>query len=149
MGTERDFRHVCDHLNICICACEGEDVAEVPKETPYQASYSRMRLSIHTLCTSGPLDLFIAVLIVISVLIMAVEHYQEPLVNARAHTRTIRSLATATARMSVTWSFCVCPCVQYIKRLTEYSHYVFTSILLIEVLLKLVAFGGLRFLRNR
>uniref|UniRef100_A0AAQ4REY1 Ion transport domain-containing protein n=1 Tax=Gasterosteus aculeatus aculeatus TaxID=481459 RepID=A0AAQ4REY1_GASAC len=93
----------------------GEDVAEVPKETPYQASYSRMRLSIHTLCTSGPLDLFIAVLIVISVLIMAVEHYQEPL---------------------------------YIKRLTEYSHYVFTSILLIEVLLKLVAFGGLRFLRN-
>lgn len=74
---------MCDHLNICIRACEGEDVAEVPKETPYQASYSRMRLSIHTLCTSKPLDLFMAVLIVISILIM--EHYQQPLVNMRTH----------------------------------------------------------------
>ncbi|XP_062419469.1 voltage-dependent T-type calcium channel subunit alpha-1I-like [Pungitius pungitius] len=88
---------------------------EERKETPYQASYSRWRLSIHTLCTSKQLDLFMAVLIFLSVLVMAVEHYQQPL---------------------------------YIKRLTDYTHYVFTSILVIEVLLKLVAFGGLRFLRN-
>ncbi|KAL6108518.1 cacna1g [Pungitius sinensis] len=93
----------------------GPDVPEVPEETPYQASYSRLRLSIYTLCTSKQLDLFMAILIFISVLVMAVEHYQQPL---------------------------------YIKRLTDYSHYVFTAILVIEVLLKLVAFGGLRFLRN-
>ncbi|XP_062421539.1 voltage-dependent T-type calcium channel subunit alpha-1H-like [Pungitius pungitius] len=84
-------------------------------DTPFQASYSRTRLFIHTLCTNEQLDLLMAALIFISVLIMAVEHYQQPL---------------------------------YILRLTEYSHYVFTSILAIEVLLKLVAFGGLRFLRN-
>ncbi|KAL6109589.1 cacna1g [Pungitius sinensis] len=93
----------------------GPDVPAVPEETPYQASYCRLRLFIHTLCTNEQLDLLMAVLIFISVLIMAVEHYQQPL---------------------------------YILRLTEYSHYVFTSILVIEVLLKLVAFGGLRFLRN-
>ncbi|KAM8910908.1 voltage-dependent T-type calcium channel subunit alpha-1H-like isoform 3-T3 [Spinachia spinachia] len=97
------------------CGAGAPGEAEVPQQTPYQASYSRMRLSIHTLCTSHQLDLFMAVLIFISVLIMAVEHYQQPL---------------------------------YIKKLTEYSHYVFTSILVIEVLLKLVAFGVLRFLRN-
>ncbi|KAM8869009.1 voltage-dependent T-type calcium channel subunit alpha-1I-like [Spinachia spinachia] len=109
---------MCDHLNICICACDGADfsqLSEFPEERPYQASYSSMRLCIHTLCTSKQLDLFMAILIFISVLIMAVEHYQQPL---------------------------------YIKKLTEYSHYVFTSILVIEVLLKLVAFGSLRFLRN-
>uniref|UniRef100_A0AAQ5YGL0 Ion transport domain-containing protein n=1 Tax=Amphiprion ocellaris TaxID=80972 RepID=A0AAQ5YGL0_AMPOC len=38
---------------------------------------------------------------------------------------------------------------EYVQRLTEYSQYVFTLILIIEVLLKLVAFGVIRFLKNR
>ncbi|XP_054469040.1 LOW QUALITY PROTEIN: voltage-dependent T-type calcium channel subunit alpha-1I-like [Anoplopoma fimbria] len=82
---------------------------------PYYESYSRVRRSIHTLCVSSFLDLFMAVIIFMSVLVMAVEHYDQPL---------------------------------FIWKLTEYSHYVFTIILIIEVLLKLVAFGGLRFMQN-
>ncbi|XP_056264693.1 voltage-dependent T-type calcium channel subunit alpha-1I-like [Pseudoliparis swirei] len=82
----------------------------------YCTSYSRTRRWIHTLCTNTYLDLFMGVIIFISVLIMSVEHYGQP---------------------------------PYIAMLTEYSHDVFTVILIIEVLLKLVAFGGRRFMKNR
>ncbi|XP_031167426.2 voltage-dependent T-type calcium channel subunit alpha-1H-like [Sander lucioperca] len=37
----------------------------------------------------------------------------------------------------------------YVEKITDYSFYVFTVILIIEVLLKLVAFGLLRFIKNR
>ncbi|KAM7365209.1 hypothetical protein PAMP_016155 [Pampus punctatissimus] len=38
---------------------------------------------------------------------------------------------------------------QYVLKLTEYSYYVFTAILIVEVLLKIVSFGALRFMKNR
>ncbi|XP_031138253.1 voltage-dependent T-type calcium channel subunit alpha-1H-like isoform X1 [Sander lucioperca] len=37
----------------------------------------------------------------------------------------------------------------YVEKITDYSYYVFTVILIIEVLLKLVAFGLLRFIQSR
>ncbi|XP_034394969.1 voltage-dependent T-type calcium channel subunit alpha-1I-like [Cyclopterus lumpus] len=80
-----------------------------------RASYSRTRRCVHALCTSRYLDLFMAAIIGMSVMVMALEHYGEP---------------------------------QYITQLTECCHYVFTLILIGEVLLKVVAFGGRRFLRN-
>uniref|UniRef100_A0A4W6BUJ1 Calcium voltage-gated channel subunit alpha1 H n=1 Tax=Lates calcarifer TaxID=8187 RepID=A0A4W6BUJ1_LATCA len=78
---------------------------------PYYTNYSPIRRAIHTLCTSNFLDLFMSVIIFISVLMMAFEHYNQP------------------------------------PKLTEYSYYMFTAILIIEVLLKLVAFGIMRFLK--
>ncbi|XP_070765049.1 voltage-dependent T-type calcium channel subunit alpha-1I-like [Enoplosus armatus] len=86
----------------------------VPEQRPYYTHYSSMRRFIHTLCTSNFLDLFMTVIIFISVFVMAFEHYDQS---------------------------------QYTENLTEYSNYVFTSILIIEVLLKLVAFGLLRFIK--
>ncbi|XP_068561748.1 voltage-dependent T-type calcium channel subunit alpha-1I-like [Cebidichthys violaceus] len=86
-----------------------------PEQMPYYTFYSHTRRSIHTLCTSHFLDVFMTVVISISVLVMAIEHYDQPL---------------------------------YVEMIIEYSHYVLTVILIVEVLLKLVAFGGLRFMQN-
>uniref|UniRef100_A0A8C9Z733 Voltage-dependent T-type calcium channel subunit alpha-1H n=1 Tax=Sander lucioperca TaxID=283035 RepID=A0A8C9Z733_SANLU len=47
-------------------------------ERPYYADYSPMRLSIHTLCTSHYLDLFITFIICINVFTMSIEHYNQP-----------------------------------------------------------------------
>ncbi|KAF3838173.1 hypothetical protein F7725_009941, partial [Dissostichus mawsoni] len=88
---------------------------KIPTQPPYYTYYSPMRRSVHTLCTSDFLDVFMATVILISVLIMAFQHYKQPM---------------------------------YIERLTEYSYYAFTLLLIIEVLLKIVAFGIRRFLRN-
>ncbi|KAJ4945658.1 hypothetical protein JOQ06_023339 [Pogonophryne albipinna] len=88
---------------------------KIPTQPPYYTYYSPMRRSIHTLCTSDFLDVFMAAVILISVLIMALQHYKQPL---------------------------------YIELLTEYSYYAFTLLLIIEVLLKILAFGIRRFLRN-
>ncbi|KAI4819262.1 hypothetical protein KUCAC02_004515 [Chaenocephalus aceratus] len=88
---------------------------KIPTQPPYYTYYSPMRRSIHTLCSSDFLDVFMAAIILISVLIMALQHYKQPL---------------------------------YIELLTEYSYYAFTLLLIIEILLKILAFGIRRFLRN-
>ncbi|XP_068423427.1 voltage-dependent T-type calcium channel subunit alpha-1H-like [Clinocottus analis] len=99
-----------------VLKCYGRDAGSPePELTSYYTSYSPMRRRIHTLCTSRFLDIFVAVMIFISVLIMAVEHYDQPV---------------------------------YIRVLTEWTHYVFTIFLVIELVLKVVAFGGCRFIRN-
>uniref|UniRef100_A0A4W6C372 Voltage-dependent T-type calcium channel subunit alpha-1H n=1 Tax=Lates calcarifer TaxID=8187 RepID=A0A4W6C372_LATCA len=48
------------------------------KQRPYYADYSPLRLSIHTLCTSHYLDLFITFIICINVFTMSIEHYNQP-----------------------------------------------------------------------
>ncbi|XP_032392567.1 voltage-dependent T-type calcium channel subunit alpha-1H isoform X1 [Etheostoma spectabile] len=48
------------------------------KQRPYYADYSPIRLSIHTLCTSHYLDLFITFIICINVFTMSIEHYNQP-----------------------------------------------------------------------
>jgi len=125
---------------VCVCVCEvGES-----DSMSYCTSYSRTRRWIHTLCTNTYLDLFMGVIIFISVLIMSVEHYGQPPVGKPSGSSNMNSVGG--------WKLtcvCVCVCVQYIAMLTEYSHDVFTVILIIEVLLKLVAFGGRRFMKNR
>uniref|UniRef100_A0A3Q3A3N9 Voltage-dependent T-type calcium channel subunit alpha-1H n=1 Tax=Kryptolebias marmoratus TaxID=37003 RepID=A0A3Q3A3N9_KRYMA len=45
---------------------------------PYYADYSPVRLSIHSLCTSHYLDLFITFIICINVFTMSIEHYNQP-----------------------------------------------------------------------
>nr|XP_046192715.1 voltage-dependent T-type calcium channel subunit alpha-1H-like [Oncorhynchus gorbuscha] len=54
-----------------------KDGAEA-QQRPYYADYSPVRLSIHTLCTSHYLDLFITVIIGINVVTMSMEHYNQP-----------------------------------------------------------------------
>lgn len=56
---------------ICLCAPEA-------KQRPYYADYSPLRLSVHTLCTSHYLDLFITFIICINVFTMSIEHYNQP-----------------------------------------------------------------------
>ncbi|KAK7929577.1 hypothetical protein WMY93_005972 [Mugilogobius chulae] len=48
------------------------------QERPYYADYSPLRRSIHTLCTSHYLDLFITVIILTNLLTMSMEHYNQP-----------------------------------------------------------------------
>lgn len=43
----------------------------------------------------------------------------------------------------------ICLCVQYIEMLVEYSFFLYTALLIIEVLLKLLAFGVWRFIKYR
>ncbi|XP_071321698.1 voltage-dependent T-type calcium channel subunit alpha-1I isoform X2 [Trachinotus anak] len=100
---------------------EGEALKDQVRDTeseqmPYYTNYTPVRRFIHSMCMGNTLDHFMTITIVISVFIMALEHYRQPL---------------------------------YIQNLTEYCYYLFTTILIIEVLLKLVAFGIWRFLTVR
>uniref|UniRef100_A0A7N8WR05 Voltage-dependent T-type calcium channel subunit alpha-1G-like n=1 Tax=Mastacembelus armatus TaxID=205130 RepID=A0A7N8WR05_9TELE len=45
---------------------------------PYYADYSPLRRSIHTVCTSQYLDLFITIIIFTNLLTMSMEHYNQP-----------------------------------------------------------------------
>uniref|UniRef100_A0A8C1V2Z6 Calcium voltage-gated channel subunit alpha1 I n=1 Tax=Cyprinus carpio TaxID=7962 RepID=A0A8C1V2Z6_CYPCA len=45
---------------------------------PYYSSYGRVRLMIHSFCTSHYLDLFITLIICINVVTMSLEHYNQP-----------------------------------------------------------------------
>ncbi|XP_028287736.1 voltage-dependent T-type calcium channel subunit alpha-1H-like [Parambassis ranga] len=47
-------------------------------EKPYYAEYSPLRRSIHTVCTSHYLDLFITIIIFTNLLTMSMEHYNQP-----------------------------------------------------------------------
>lgn len=60
----------------CFLVC-----AEAQK-LPYYASYGRVRLAIHTLCTSHYLDLVITFIICINVITMSLEHYSQPQVTS-------------------------------------------------------------------
>lgn len=60
--------------------------AALPAEAqrrPYYADYSPTRRSIHSLCTSHYLDLFITFIICVNVITMSMEHYNQPKVGAR------------------------------------------------------------------
>ncbi|KAM7394509.1 hypothetical protein PAMP_021307 [Pampus punctatissimus] len=48
------------------------------QEKPYYADYSPLRRSIHTVCTSHYLDLFITIIIFTNLLTMSMEHYNQP-----------------------------------------------------------------------
>ncbi|KAM9785292.1 voltage-dependent T-type calcium channel subunit alpha-1H isoform 1-T2 [Syngnathus typhle] len=48
------------------------------KQRPYYADYSIQRLTIHRLCTSNYLDLFITFIICVNVFTMSIEHYNQP-----------------------------------------------------------------------
>ncbi|KAM8841779.1 voltage-dependent T-type calcium channel subunit alpha-1H-like [Synchiropus picturatus] len=48
------------------------------QEKPYYADYSPLRRSLHTLCTSQYLDLFITIIILMNLLTMSMEHYNQP-----------------------------------------------------------------------
>ncbi|XP_068444723.1 voltage-dependent T-type calcium channel subunit alpha-1H-like [Clinocottus analis] len=47
-------------------------------EKPYFADYSPLRRTIHTVCTSHYLDLFITIIIFTNLLTMSMEHYNQP-----------------------------------------------------------------------
>lgn len=51
------------------------------QEKPYYADYAPWRRSIHTMCTSNYLDLFITIIIFTNLLTMSMEHYNQPKVT--------------------------------------------------------------------
>ena len=63
---------------------------------PYYADYSPTRRSIHSLCTSHYLDLFITFIIGVNVITRSMEHYNQPKVGLG-----VRSPARPAARTSV------------------------------------------------
>lgn len=87
----------CSHrlMTVCLCAPEA-------KQRPYYADYSPLRLSIHTLCTSHYLDLFITIIICINVFTMSIEHYHQPQVarNTPARTFSCSSFPVPTIPLS-------------------------------------------------
>uniref|UniRef100_A0A8C1M3F8 Calcium voltage-gated channel subunit alpha1 Ia n=1 Tax=Cyprinus carpio TaxID=7962 RepID=A0A8C1M3F8_CYPCA len=56
----------------------GEAESMEAQKLPYYASYSHVRLMIHTLCTSHYLDIFITFIICVNVVTMSLEHYSQP-----------------------------------------------------------------------
>ncbi|XP_035038606.2 voltage-dependent T-type calcium channel subunit alpha-1I isoform X1 [Hippoglossus stenolepis] len=48
------------------------------QEKPYYSDYSPLRRSIHTVCTSHYLDLFITIIIFTNLITMSMEHYNQP-----------------------------------------------------------------------
>ena len=69
------------HLPAHHCALPAE-----AQRRPYYADYSPTRRSIHTLCTSHYLDLFITFIIGVNVITMSMEHYNQPKVGLAALT---------------------------------------------------------------
>lgn len=55
------------------------------QKLPYYASYGRIRLAIHNLCTSHYLDLAITFIICINVITMSLEHYSQPQVTTLSY----------------------------------------------------------------
>ncbi|KAM9819743.1 voltage-dependent T-type calcium channel subunit alpha-1H-like isoform 1-T1 [Syngnathus typhle] len=106
-------------------------------EKPYYADYSPLRRSIHSVCTSHYLDLFITIIIFTNLLTMSMEHYKQP----RVTTTTVPLLSPY-----VTVRVCV---EQYLVEILKYCNYVFTLVFVIEAVLKLVALGLRRFFKDR
>lgn len=90
----------CSHCLITICLCAPE-----AKQRPYYADYSPLRLSIHTLCTSHYLDLFITIIICINVFTMSIEHYNQPQVTLTEQHEPFPAPATR-AHDSLVCMFC-------------------------------------------
>lgn len=63
--------YICLFLNFC------DPEAKLGR---YYDDYSPLRLSIHSLCTSHHLDLFITFIICVNVFTMSIEHYKQPVV---------------------------------------------------------------------
>ncbi|XP_025779049.1 voltage-dependent T-type calcium channel subunit alpha-1H-like [Puma concolor] len=57
---------------------EGTFPSPEAQRRPYYADYSPTRRSIHSLCTSHYLDLFITFIIGVNVITMSMEHYNQP-----------------------------------------------------------------------
>lgn len=79
----------CSHCLMTICLCTPE-----AKQRPYYADYSPLRLSIHALCTSHYLDLFITIIICINVFTMSIEHYNQPQVSLTVQREPFHALVT-------------------------------------------------------
>ncbi|XP_049576460.1 voltage-dependent T-type calcium channel subunit alpha-1H isoform X2 [Syngnathus scovelli] len=79
-GAEFMGRHVSSphtHPHSEIIAVHVRTRAEA-LEKPYYADYSPLRRSIHSVCTSHYLDLFITIIIFTNLLTMSMEHYKQP-----------------------------------------------------------------------
>lgn len=61
---------------MCVCVCDAG-----AQEKPYYSDYSPLRRTIHTVCTSHYLDLFITIIIFTNLLTMSMEHYNQPKVT--------------------------------------------------------------------
>ncbi|XP_074544692.1 voltage-dependent T-type calcium channel subunit alpha-1H-like [Halichoeres trimaculatus] len=49
-----------------------------PEQIPYFANYGPLRRAIHTLCTSSYLDMLVSIVLFLNVMVMGVEHYNQP-----------------------------------------------------------------------
>ncbi|XP_041843896.1 voltage-dependent T-type calcium channel subunit alpha-1H-like [Melanotaenia boesemani] len=70
---------------------------------------------LYKICTSRALEFSVTVILIINVLLMGIEHYNQP---------------------------------EVINKVTDYSNYVFMIIMITEVLLKLVVFGVMKFIKD-
>uniref|UniRef100_A0A8C0K2E0 Voltage-dependent T-type calcium channel subunit alpha n=1 Tax=Canis lupus dingo TaxID=286419 RepID=A0A8C0K2E0_CANLU len=62
----------------CVRRSHGHPLPAEAQRRPYYADYSPTRRSIHSLCTSHYLDLFITFIIGVNVITMSMEHYNQP-----------------------------------------------------------------------
>lgn len=120
------------------------------QEKPYYSDYSPLRRSIHTVCTSYYMDLFITIIIFTNLLTMSMEYYNQPKVTMATPPVTCPgTTVTMTQRYrTATGRFCLCV-LQYLEEILKYCNYVFTLVFVIEAILKLIAFGLRRFFKER
>ncbi|XP_041868381.1 voltage-dependent T-type calcium channel subunit alpha-1H-like [Melanotaenia boesemani] len=95
---------------------QGTEGESPEREQTASSEGSWMWQFLYMICTSRALELSVTVILIINVLLMGVEHYNQP---------------------------------EVINKVTDYSNYVFMIIMITEVLLKLVVFGVMKFIKDR
>uniref|UniRef100_A0A8B9NJA8 Voltage-dependent T-type calcium channel subunit alpha n=1 Tax=Accipiter nisus TaxID=211598 RepID=A0A8B9NJA8_9AVES len=101
---------------------------------PYYATYCPIRLLIHSVCTSHYLDIFITFIICLNVVTMSLEHYNQPVM---------------CLMLLFPQFFTLFFCWQSLETALKYCNYLFTTVFVLEAVLKLVAFGLRRFFKDR
>ncbi|XP_014399314.1 PREDICTED: voltage-dependent T-type calcium channel subunit alpha-1I [Myotis brandtii] len=144
---------------------------------PYYATYCPTRLLIHSMCTSHYLDIFITFVICLNVVTMSLEHYNQPMVSPSPAPRgreaqrlpyyatycptrlLIHSMCTSHyLDIFITFVICLNVVTMSLEHYNQpmsleialkYCNYFFTTVFVLEAVLKLVAFGLRRFFKDR
>ncbi|XP_035992654.1 voltage-dependent T-type calcium channel subunit alpha-1I-like isoform X2 [Fundulus heteroclitus] len=113
IGVMVDTFHKCQREQRTVKEIETDTESE-HEEVTYFLNYSWLRLKILNLCRNESMECFITAIIIVSLLLMGVEHYEQP---------------------------------ESVRQFLEWVFYVITFVLVLEVVLKIIAFGLVRFLK--
>lgn len=105
------------------------------REPPYFIGYGTLRLFVHKVVTGKYFDLIIAAVIGLNVVTMSLEHYMMPIVSQKL---LIQSLINFVSN--------VC---QELERALKLCNFVFTAVFVLEAMMKALALGVKRYLKDK